>query len=145
MCHIIVNHNVKWEFSGCSNQRITKHWIIHNLVMYSKCLALMAQMIRAFGMNPMVRGSSPPSGRDIFCLKNFDNFIRTSVPRAQLTFEMFTSLRILQTMISCPSRLARTGSPFHLQYHSNWIMILITFLLTETQGTKSLPIGFTKM
>ena len=55
-------------------------------------------MIRAFGMNPKVGGSSPPSGEDIFCLKNFDTFTRTSVrvskmnavARAQSTFQMLT-------------------------------------------------------
>ena len=41
------------------------------------------------------------SGRDIFCLKNFDTFTRTSVraskmnavARAQLTFQMLTLLK----------------------------------------------------
>ena len=41
-----------------------------------------------------------PSGRDIFCLKNFDTFPRTpvrvskmnAVARAQLTFQMLTLL-----------------------------------------------------
>ena len=37
-----------------------------------------AQVVRAFGMNPKVGGSSP-SGRDIFCLKNFDTFTGASV------------------------------------------------------------------
>ena len=32
-------------------------------------------MVRELGMNPKVGGSSPPSGRDIFCLKTFDTFI----------------------------------------------------------------------
>ena len=43
----------------------------------SKCLALVAQMVRAFGMNPKVRVFESPSGQDIFCLKNFDTFTRT--------------------------------------------------------------------
>ena len=63
----------------------------------SKCLALIAQMVRAFDMNPKVGGSSPAHvGRDIFCLNNFDTFTRTSVrvskmnavARVQLTFQM---------------------------------------------------------
>ena len=37
---------------------------------------LIAQMVRAFGMNPKIES---PSGRDIFCRKNFDTFTRTSV------------------------------------------------------------------
>ena len=42
-----------------------------------KCLAQIAQMVRAFGMNLKVGGSSPPSGRDIFCLKNsLKNFLK---------------------------------------------------------------------
>ena len=45
-------------------------------------------------------GFEPPSGRDIFCLKNFDTFTRTSVrvskinavTRTQLSFQMLTLL-----------------------------------------------------
>ena len=59
----------------------------------------MAQMVRAFGMNPKIGGFESPSGRDIFCLKNFDTFTRTpvrvskinAVARPQLTFQMLTS------------------------------------------------------
>ena len=55
-----------------------------------------AQMVRAFGMNPNVGGS--PSGQDIFCLKNCPTFTRTFVgvskinfaARAQLTFQLST-------------------------------------------------------
>ena len=36
-------------------------------------------MVRAFGMNPKIGGSSPPLDRDIFCLKNFNTFPRTYV------------------------------------------------------------------
>ena len=58
-------------------------------------------MVRAVGMNPKIGGSSPLSGRDIFCLKNFDTFTRTpvrvskvnAVARAQLTFQMLTLLQ----------------------------------------------------
>ena len=58
-------------------------------------------MARAFGMNPKVGGSSPPSGRDIFCLENFDTFTRTAVhvskmnavARAQLSFQMLILLQ----------------------------------------------------
>ena len=47
-------------------------------------------------------GFESPSGRDIFCFKNFDTFTRTSalvskmnaVARAQLTFQMLTLLHI---------------------------------------------------
>ena len=35
-----------------------------------KCLALIAQMIRAFGMNPKVRGSSPPQVETFSVSKN---------------------------------------------------------------------------
>ena len=37
-------------------------------------LAPKAQMVRAFGMNPKVGGSSPQLGRGIFNLKNFQYF-----------------------------------------------------------------------
>ena len=64
----------------------------------SKCLALIAQVVRAFGMHPKVGGSS----RNIFYLKNFDTFRRTSVrvskmnavARAQLTFQRLPLLEI---------------------------------------------------
>ena len=45
----------------------------------SKSLALIAQMVGAFGMNPKVGDSSPPLGRVVFCLKNFHTFTKTSV------------------------------------------------------------------
>ena len=61
----------------------------------SKCLALIAQMIRSFGMNPKHSGSSPPQVDTFFCLKNFDTFTRTfirvsivnNISRAQLNFK----------------------------------------------------------
>ena len=50
-----------------------------------------------------------PSGRDIFCLKNFDTFKRTpgrvskmnAVARAQFTFQMLT---VLQKYLHCQSQ-----------------------------------------
>ena len=39
--------------------------------MGSKCLALIAQVVRSFGMSPKVGGFESPSGRDNFCLKNW--------------------------------------------------------------------------
>ena len=64
-------------------------------------MALIAQMVRVFGMNPKVGGVESPSGRDIFCLQKFDTSTRTSVcmskmnavTRAQLTFQMLTWLK----------------------------------------------------
>ena len=66
----------------------------------SKCLALIAQMVRAFGMNLKVGGSSTPQVETFSVSKNFDTFTRTSVrvskinavARAQLTFQMLTLL-----------------------------------------------------
>ena len=67
----------------------------------NKCLALKAQVVIAFCMNPKVEGFDSPSGRDIFCLSEiFDTFTRTSVrqpitntvARTRLTFQMSTSL-----------------------------------------------------
>ena len=57
-------------------------------------------MVRAFGINAKVGGSSP-FRQDIFCLKNFDTFTRTPirvskinvVSCAQLTFQMLTLLQ----------------------------------------------------
>ena len=59
-------------------------------------------------MNPKVGELESPSGRDIFCLKNFDTFTRTSAivskmnafTRAQLTFEMLTLLKNIYTAIA---------------------------------------------
>ena len=68
-------------------------------------LALIAQKVRAFGMNPKVGGSSPPRVGTIFCLKNFDTFTRTSVRVSkmnavacvQLTLQMSTLLQKYST------------------------------------------------
>ena len=65
----------------------------------SKCLALIVQMIRAFGMNPKVGGSSPPQVEgDSLNFRHFHkNIVRESkmnaVFRAQLTFQMLTLLQ----------------------------------------------------
>ena len=66
----------------------------------SKCLALIAQQVRAFGINPKVGGSRPLRSRR-FPLKNFDTFPRTTVrvskmntvARTQLAFQMLTLLQ----------------------------------------------------
>ena len=58
-------------------------------------------MVKAFVKNEKAKGSSSPSGGDIFCLKNVDPFTRTSVrvskmnavARARLTSQMLTFLR----------------------------------------------------
>ena len=86
-------------FEGDSNpqpsEQVFKTWDI-------KCLALIAQMVREFRMNPKVNwGFESPSDRDIFWLINFDTFTRTfvrvsqmnAVARAQLTFHMLTFLQ----------------------------------------------------
>ena len=67
----------------------------------NKCLALITQMVRAFGMNPKVGGSSPSQVETFSLSKNFHIFIRTSVgvskmnavARAQLAFQMLTLLQ----------------------------------------------------
>ena len=75
---------------------IKKNYLYHQTkyqkVWANKCLALIGQILRAF---------ESTSGRDIFCLKNFETFTRTSVrvsktnavARAQLTFQMLTLLQ----------------------------------------------------
>ena len=60
---------------------------------------LIAEMVKTFGKNQKVGDLESPSGRDIFCLKNFDTFTRTSVcelkmntvAKTQLTFQMLTA------------------------------------------------------
>ena len=72
--------------------------------MGQKCLALIAQYVRAFGMNPKVSGFKSPSGRYIFCYKNVDTFTRTpvgvskmnAVAHAQLTYQMISNVNLLQ-------------------------------------------------
>ena len=64
----------------------------------SKCLALIAQWVRAFAMNPKVGGSNPPQ---VETFSVSDTFTRTpvrvskmnAVARAQLTFQMLTLLK----------------------------------------------------
>ena len=66
----------------------------------SKCLALTAQMVRAFGMNPKV-GVPVPLKSKYFLSQNFDTSTRISVrvpkmnavARAQLAFQMLTLLQ----------------------------------------------------
>ena len=61
-------------------------------------------MVRAFGMNPKVGGSSPFQVETFSASKNFDPFSRTpvrvskmnAVARAQLTFQMLTLLQKYQ-------------------------------------------------
>ena len=68
-------------------------------------------MVREFGMNPKVWGfESSPTGRDIFCLKNFDTCTKTSirvskmnaVAHAQLRFQVLTWLQnpLLYSMVT---------------------------------------------
>ena len=47
----------------------------------SKCLALIAQHVRAFGIDPEAGGSSPPQ---------VETFSRISVSRAHLSYQMLT-------------------------------------------------------
>ena len=73
--------------------------------MFTANVALIAQMARAFGMNPKFES---PSGRDIFCLKNFDIFTRTpvrvskmnAVARAQLTFQTNVNISNVNVTLS---------------------------------------------
>ena len=84
-----------WICTGLSDI-YTARAIIKN--MGQQMSGLINQMARVFGINPKVGGLDSPSGRDFFCLKNFDTFTRTSVrvskmnavARSLLTFEMLT-------------------------------------------------------
>ena len=67
----------------------------------SKCLALIAQMVRAFGKNPKVGGSSPPQMETFSVSKTLtlsqEYPVRVSKMNAaactQLTFEMLILLK----------------------------------------------------
>ena len=64
----------------------------------SKCLAVIAQVVRAFGMNPNVGGSSLSQVETFSVSKTFTRTsVRESkmnaVARAQLTFQMLTLLK----------------------------------------------------
>ena len=76
----------------------------------SKCLALIAQVVRAFGMNPMVGGSSPPQV-ETFSVPKTSTLSQehpsvsrkmNAVARAYLTFQM---LILLQKYQSCMTKL----------------------------------------
>ena len=89
-----------------------------------KCLALIAQMVRAFGMNPKVGGSSPSQVETFSVLKNFDTFTRTSVRvskmnvvvRAQLTFQMLTLLQ-KHPFVLCGPFWAMVPHPHPTPFH----------------------------
>ena len=84
----------RWPTIPDKREYTINHQSQYSKTWHSKCLASMAQMVWAFGMNPKVGWFESPSGGDIFCLKNFDTFSRTSlcvskinvVAHAQLTF-----------------------------------------------------------
>ena len=88
-----------------SNVNFTNIYIYHqsqySKIWDSKCLALITQMLRAFGINPKVGLRVPLRSRH-FCRRNFDTFTRISVrvskmndvARAQLTFQVLTLLQI---------------------------------------------------
>ena len=69
--------------------------------MGSKGMALIAQMVREFGMNPKVWGLSPPRAEIYSFLKKLTLSQKTSVrlskmnilARAQLNFQMLTLLK----------------------------------------------------
>ena len=64
----------------------------------SKCLALMAQMVRAFGMNPNVGSSSPTHAETCRHVEN------ECCCRAQLTFQMLTLLqKVIYRLLSATS------------------------------------------
>ena len=66
----------------------------HKKTWDSKCLAQIAQMVRAFGMNPNGWGFKSPSCGNIFCLKNFNTNIHSwVVALADLAFQMVNSLQ----------------------------------------------------
>ena len=69
----------------------------------NKCLVLMAQMVRSFGMNPKIGGSSPPQVETFSVSKTLPlsqehPSVRVSnmnaAARAQFTFQMLTLLEI---------------------------------------------------
>ena len=53
-------------------------------------MALIAQMVRAFGMNTKVVGSSPLQKRDTFTRTHVRVSKMNAVAREQLTFQMLT-------------------------------------------------------
>ena len=81
---------------------------------------MIAQMVRALGMNPKVGGSSPSQVETFYCLKNFDIFTRTpvrvskmnDVSRAQLTFQMLTLLQKYRFQILSAITVAFTKIAF---------------------------------
>ena len=104
LCGLLSGWNKIYSSSKISSKSYLKKCLYQhsqNLKTWdSKCLALIAQMVRTFGLNPKVGGSSPLRS-DIFRLKTFDTFTRTpvrvskmkAVAPAQLTFQKLTLLQ----------------------------------------------------
>ena len=76
----------------------------------SKCLALIAQMVRTVDMNPKFWGFESLSGRDIFCLKNFDTFtktyVRVSKTNAVARAQFYTTRASIQNLVWTIMRLS---------------------------------------
>ena len=95
-----------------SRKKHTDTWT-HTYTPCGTIVPTLAQMVRAFGMNPKVEGSSSS--------QNFDTFTRTSVrvskmnvaAHAQLIFEMITLLKISPVIIS------GTSDASTVKYHLN--------------------------
>ena len=92
----------RWTFQMLTLlQKYLHHQNQYSKTWDSKCLALIVQLVRAFGMNPKVGCSSPPQVETFSVSKNHETFPRTpvrvskmnAVARAQLTFQMLTLLK----------------------------------------------------
>ena len=100
-CLYIANEWCCLHSVNISNASFASKIFIYRHIQYPKtrdrkCLALVAQMVRAFGMNPKVGGSNPPHVETVSVSKNVDTFTRTpvrvskmnAVARTQLIFQM---------------------------------------------------------
>ena len=101
-------------------------------------MALIAQVIRTFGRNSKIGGSSPPQV-EIFCLWNFDSFIRKSfreskmnvVTCAQLTFQMLTTKRIIELPIS-----SYTPTPTHTRTRTHTRKHIATWIANTYSSSR---------
>ena len=121
---------------------LLKKYLYHHKSQYSKtwdckCLALIAQMVRAFGMNPKVGGSSPSQVETFSVSQTFTTSVRVSkmnaVAHAQLRFEILTLLKIyiciyLHHKEKLFSMLSKLQIDSIINIHSNDAKVLIKFI-----------------
>ena len=85
-------------------------------------------------MNPKVEGFESLSGRDIFCLKNFDTFTRTSVRVSKIN-AVVRALLTVQVLTLIQKDIYTVWKPFHYITHSGlWWIDLEVYMIFHKCG-----------